>query len=201
MGLLIPRIQVSTLPLLLRSSALAALAFGTYGALHNQISFTVCPEYFTHFKFDQFAWANPGLQARFFAATVGFMAAWPGGFFGIWFLARYRVQRLPNAGIERDLRHSIAILLVCSAIGAALGLLYGDFQVRLTGIEGWEHWRDIGITDLEGFARAGSMHNGAYIGSFAGVFGTFWRVGRRTSPAPKTKKPAEERASSSKVEQ
>ncbi len=47
MDLLYPRIQLARLPAMLRVSLLGAVLAGIYGAIHDQVSFTVSPEYFT----------------------------------------------------------------------------------------------------------------------------------------------------------
>jgi hypothetical protein len=48
---------------------------GIYGFLHDQISYTVSPEYFTHLKFHQFNIPN-SLYNRIGAGIVGIMATW-----------------------------------------------------------------------------------------------------------------------------
>lgn len=47
----------------------ACVLSGLYGAVHNQISYSVSPEYFTKFKFVQFR--INGLPHRLGAAVVG----------------------------------------------------------------------------------------------------------------------------------
>src|SRR5215213_5556426 len=55
----------------------AALLAAVYGALHDQLSYTVSPEYFTRFKFVQFAFAGVDeLPPRIGAAVVGALATW-----------------------------------------------------------------------------------------------------------------------------
>ena len=41
-------------------AALGAVLAGCYGALHDQISYTISPEYFTKVKFEQFRYADFG---------------------------------------------------------------------------------------------------------------------------------------------
>src|SRR5258708_14664894 len=65
-------LKLALLPLLLVSGCLIA---GSYGALHNQISYTVSPEYFHAFKFGQFGIPNE-LRGRVGAAIVGWRASW-----------------------------------------------------------------------------------------------------------------------------
>ena len=56
--------------------AVAIVAAGLYGVLHNQISYTVSPEYFTRFKFVQFGLTELELPERVRASMVGFQASW-----------------------------------------------------------------------------------------------------------------------------
>ncbi|TWT86363.1 hypothetical protein Pla100_61120 [Neorhodopirellula pilleata] len=51
---------------------LACLFSGIYGALHNQISFSVSAEYFTKFKFEQFS-VSPQFYDRW-GGCVGWLA-------------------------------------------------------------------------------------------------------------------------------
>ena len=51
---------------------IACLFAGLYGVLHNQISFTVSPEYFTAFKFHRFQIQD--ISPRLGAAIVGWLA-------------------------------------------------------------------------------------------------------------------------------
>jgi len=48
---------------------------GLYGALHNQISYTVSPDYVHAFKFQQFD-ISENLQGRVGASIVGWYASW-----------------------------------------------------------------------------------------------------------------------------
>ena len=104
---------------------LAMLLAGLYGMAHNQISYTVSPEYFTKFKFWQFGFTDPRLPERVRASLVGFLASWwmglPVGLLvgGVGFI---------HPGHRRMLRVSLWSLLV--TIGFTLlfglgGLLYG----------------------------------------------------------------------------
>lgn len=56
---------------------------GLYGGLHDQVTYTVSPEYFTKFKFYQFGLEDNGLataSTRLKAAIVGVLATWWFGF-------------------------------------------------------------------------------------------------------------------------
>ena len=53
----------------------ACVVAGLYGMLHNQISYTVSPDYFYAYKFKQFDIPEP-LRGRVGAALVGWYASW-----------------------------------------------------------------------------------------------------------------------------
>ena len=64
--------KLAFVPVLLMVGCLFA---GLYGIIHNQISYTVSPEYFHAFKFQQFN-IPPSLQNRIGASIVGWGASW-----------------------------------------------------------------------------------------------------------------------------
>lgn len=92
MSFLIPRIPLRVLPRLLLLSLLGAVIAGIYGVVHDQVTFSLAPEYFTKFKFDQFAYANPGGGERNFVALIGLLATWWVGLAAGWFLGRSAVS-------------------------------------------------------------------------------------------------------------
>src|SRR5438105_3464978 len=81
---------------ILKISALGAVLAGFYGAIHDQLSYTISPEYFTKMKFIQFSYADFGWPQRVFASEVGFLASWWVGGIGGWILARFGLDELPN---------------------------------------------------------------------------------------------------------
>lgn len=54
---------------------LAPLIAGFYGVLHDQITYTVAPEYYTKFKFGQFGLLDLAWPDRARVALVGFGAS------------------------------------------------------------------------------------------------------------------------------
>ena len=79
-----------------RMALLGAAIAGPYGALHDQISYIISPEYFTKMKFRQFSYADFGWPDRVFAAEVGFLATSWVGLFGGWFVARAGLAGMPK---------------------------------------------------------------------------------------------------------
>jgi hypothetical protein len=58
MPLLYPRVKLSHLPLMAWIGVQGVLIAGVYGILHDQITFTISPEYFTEFKSAQFPYVD-----------------------------------------------------------------------------------------------------------------------------------------------
>ena len=59
----------------------ACLLAGTYGILHDQLTYTISPEYYTKFKFYQFELLDEGMPGplpnpRLWVCYIGFMATW-----------------------------------------------------------------------------------------------------------------------------
>ena len=156
--------------------AIAVITAGLYGALHNQISFTVGPSYFFDFKFHQFdtelAWQN-----HFGAALIGFQASWWMGVLigGPIYLA---------GGFFRDPKQFVrayvqaTLLVVGIALLCGLGALaYGILEWSPDHLPFWMSGRN--VSDPVGFARAGTLHNTTYlsglIGLLAGCAFMIWR--------------------------
>jgi hypothetical protein len=81
----------------------AVLVAGLFGIIHDQISYSVSPEYFTKFKFIQFHLLDVDLPDRARAAMVGFLASWWMGIpLGILCGAAGFVQRSPDSWRARS---------------------------------------------------------------------------------------------------
>ena len=76
MKFLYPRIAWRNLPLMLGLAAGGALLAGLYGAIHDEITYSLSEEYFTRLKFQQFRGADFGLHPCIFVAEIGFLATW-----------------------------------------------------------------------------------------------------------------------------
>lgn len=148
--------------------ALAVVAAGLYGIVHNQISYTVAPEYFTKFKFQQFGLIDTPLPDRVRASEVGFLASWWMGVpIGILVGAVGFIHR--DAGeMFRVTLWSFVVVVGFTLLFGLGGLLYGYFETRHIDISDYRGWfipND--VTDLRRFLCAGYMHNSSYLG---GVF-------------------------------
>ena len=144
-----------------------------YGALHDQISFTVAPEYYTHFKFIQFAWAGVAeMTPRIGAATVGVLATWWVSLLaGIILSLVALIHHSPAQMLTNGLKAYGVVAMIALAAGA-VGLAYGWIAGR--NAASLTTWLPDGITSPRRFSAAGSMHNASYLG---GAIGTLVAIG------------------------
>ncbi len=164
------------LPILVLLLVLAAISAAVFGALHNQLSFSVGPTYFTELKFDQFA-ISPDTAPRLGAALVGIQASWwmgplvalPAFLYG--FAAVPRSETYLAAGIG-----AIGLVIVLATLSAFLGLL-GGIAAETTGLIDPYLTRPEGPTRAD-FFRAGFMHDAAYAAGAIGFLLAFWPMRR-----------------------
>lgn len=155
--------KLSLVPLLL---AVGCVVAGLYGALHDQVSFTVSPDYFFAFKFYQFD-IPAQLQNRLGAGLVGFLATWwMGVIIGIPILA----MGLLFSDSRSYARHCLAAFAVVAATALVVGLgALATAWLTLTADNLPAVWYPEGVQDRVAFARVGVMHNFSYLGGFLGI--------------------------------
>lgn len=167
-------IKIALVPLLF---VIACLFAGIYGAVHNQVSYTVSPEYFTQFKFHQFR-INDGLPDRIGAAIVGWNAAW-------WMGIVIGTVLIPLGWLIHGNANYFWTMIRAFGVVAATTLIIGlaalafAFVVVDTEVAGEIRRYSNDITDDVAFARAGTMHNFSYLGGLVGmitgVVAVFWQ--------------------------
>ena len=168
MNVLYPKIPFASLPAMLAHAAAGAVLAGLYGIIHDQLTYSISPEYFTRLKFPQVHYADFGLPARVFVAEIGFLAMWWVGFIAGWFIARITVPAFSRAvAIRRSACGCLIVLasaLVTGIIGYVLGLLRGpDYSA-------WERLASRReILDLPSFVRVAYIHNASYLGGLIGL--------------------------------
>lgn len=156
--------------ILLQYLALALLAAGLFGALHDQISYTVSPEYYTKFKFIQFDLRDPDLPERLRAAIVGFRASWWMGLpLGLLTGLAGCMQRTPEQ-MRRALRWTLPLVLGFSLAFALAGLAYGFIQTEHIDLAHYRGWfLPPHLAQPRNFLCAGYMHNAAYLGGLLAI--------------------------------
>lgn len=148
------------------------LVAGVYGALHNQLSYSVGSSYFHDFKFAQFG-IGEDMQNRMGASLVGWRASWWMGLivgmpaFLLGFMILRGPQRLLAAGLGAIGAVIITVLLF-SMGGLVLGMMAPQYAANLPLPDG--------ITDTESFLRAALMHEASYYGGYVGMLVALWSV-------------------------
>jgi hypothetical protein len=150
--------------------AVSPLVAGTYGAIHNQFSYTVSSEYFTAFKFVQFDLLDSPLPDRVRASIVGFRASWwMGPALGILISLAAFVHREPREMLHAGVR-AYAVTIAVTALVGLVALLIGIASTKPLRLEDYAYWYvPSGLLHPRRFLCAGYMHNGAYLGSVVGV--------------------------------
>ncbi len=146
--------------------AVACVIAGLYGALHNQISYTVSPEYFHANKFHQFA-IPANLHDRLGAAIVGWHASW---WMGIFIGVPVLIVGLILPGWKLYLSHCLSAFAIVAATALVIGLAALAFASATVSDASLPlYWYPPQVRDRLAFARAGTMHNFSYLGGFIGI--------------------------------
>ncbi len=151
-------------------ACLGATIAGIYGIIHDQVTFSISPEYFTRLKFDQFRWADVGLPVRVFVSEIGFFATWWVGLIAGWVFARITIRDAgPRERIRLALR-GFTIVVGFALIAATVAFAYGLWlqpQPATSGLAARAFM--IGVSDVSAFARVGYIHNAGYLGGSIGI--------------------------------
>ena len=168
----------------LRKAALLALAgaliAGGFGILHDQVTFTISPEYFTRMKFDQFHAADFGFPRRVFVAEIGFLAIWWVGLIAAWFLARIALPKFESPGMR---------VISAMAIIVGITILFGiaGYFVGPSLFGNRPDWREalatMGVTDTTAFNRVAAIHLGSYAGALLGWIAMMVRFAIPAAPS------------------
>ncbi|MEM9754388.1 MAG: hypothetical protein AAF914_00260 [Pseudomonadota bacterium] len=144
--------------------AFAALAAAIFGALHNQLSFSVGPDYFRTFKFIQFAeFGVAAMPERVAVSVIGALASWwmgliigfPAFLYGLVVISDTRAYLAAGLGAVGTV---MIVVLACAVAGLAVAMVMGDHP--LFGFIG-----SPAAAERLDFIRAGLMHTSSY---FAG---------------------------------
>jgi hypothetical protein len=161
-----------------------------YGAMHDQISYTVSPEYFTRFKFDQFHLMNDDLPERLRASIVGIYASWWLGFpIGL----TGGVAGFIHHGHRSMLRVSLEAMLAAVAftlLFGLTGLVYGWYQTSGMGHNHLDWYIPSNLASPRRFVCAGYMHNSSYLGGVLSIrFSWAYHIVRRVKSNTLTSTP------------
>lgn len=140
---------------------------GLYGIVHDQITYSISPEYFTKFKYIQFGfdptWFGGHRQT---VAVIGFLATWWTGIFIGLGLGLTALIFKDHKTMTKAIQKAIA-LTFCFAVATGLfGFFYGRFVLTKTGVD-W--WLPDNLVDKNAFIIVGSIHNFSYLGGLFGL--------------------------------
>ncbi len=151
-------------------AAVGSLIAGAYGVLHDQVTYTLSPEYFTQFKSEQFAWADFGWPIRVYVSEIGFMATWWVGFVAGWFLARLSVPYHPGPTAWRQCLSGFAVVFLFALVGDGVGAWLGWRRMQEQDLGEWVSFaRLYGVKDIPRFVWVAFIHNASYLGGLVGL--------------------------------
>jgi hypothetical protein len=149
---------------------LSVVIAGFFGIVHDQISYTVSPEYFTKFKFPQFRLADLPLAERTRASIVGFLASWwmgipIGGIIGAAGFIHHDSKRMLRVSVW-----ALYLSVGLTSLFAICGLLYDFWQTTRIDLSQYHEWFiPQEVADLRRFLCAGYMHNASYLGGAVAI--------------------------------
>jgi len=144
---------------------------GLYGIIHDQLTYTISPEYYTKFKFYQFGLMDGGNEAifptpRYQVSLVGFMATWWMGLFISIILGILGFIHTENRQMLLVTMKAMVVTMIIALATGFIGLAYGKWVLAKTGVS-WQLPEN--LVDKENFIAVGSMHNFSYLGGAAGL--------------------------------
>jgi len=144
---------------------IACLVAGGYGIVHDQITYTVSPEYYTKFKFLQFGLLDSSLPERVRAVIVGVLASWWMGIpIGVLVGAIGFIHPDHQRMFSVSLRSFVLVVAFTLLVGIA-GLVYGFFRTSTIDPAAYKDWFiPPNVTYLRRYLCVGYMHNASYIG-------------------------------------
>lgn len=150
---------------------IAPLIGGLYGILHDQLTYTISPEYYTKFKFYQFGLVDTGNEAilpnpRVEVSVVGFLATWWMGIPIGLILGLVGLIHKDNIQMLNATMKAIVLTVIVTFATGLIGLIYGKFYLAETGVD-W--WLPENLIDIKNFIAVGSMHNFSYLGGLNGL--------------------------------
>ena len=157
------------------------LIAGVYGISHDQITYSISSEYFTHFKFIQFNIdENLRESERLAAAIVGFLSTWWVGVILAIPLGLIGFRKMDFITYRKSRIQSIKILflvaIIFGVIGYIVGLIYTssmtDWPMNVGARPGNVSKLTNSLLQIkywDNFMVVGTIHNFSYFGVLVGL--------------------------------
>jgi len=154
---------------------LVPIISGLYGIVHDQITFSISSEYFTHFKFIQFNIAeNLRDSERLATAIVGFLSTWWVGVILAVLLGIIGLQKMSVEHYRKSRVQAVKIVFLMTIVFGVIGYFLGLYSVASTS--DWPKnigsFEGMGLPDIrawDNFMIVGSIHNFSYLGALVGL--------------------------------
>ncbi len=149
---------------------LTPLICGLFGILHDQITYSISPEYFTKFKFIQFRLVDENMQMhlsnRVGAIIVGFMATWWAGIpIGLFYAITLMFFK-STENLYKLYYKTVAITFAITILTSFVGYIYWKFFLEQNP-PNW--YLPETVRDTNSFFCVGSIHNFSYLGGGIGL--------------------------------
>lgn len=137
-----------------------------FGAMHNQISYSVSSEFFTDFLFGNFGTNEWNLKnERLEASIIGIIGSyWFGLILGIIYVIIFLFMKTENN--LKYIKNAILINIGFAFLGSFIAYLIAKFFVSY---ENSGVFIDFGTQNPQNYLEAAFMHTGSYIGGIAGI--------------------------------
>jgi len=168
MNVFYPKLQGRLLPTMFGITLVSVLIAGAYGVFHDQITYSISPEYFTKMKFDQFRHADFGFPKRIFVAEIGFLATWWVGLISGWVFTRIAFPVWPTGFAIRKISLALLIQIGITFAGGATGYLYAENH-RIDFAYWADAYASLEIIDLSAFVKVAYIHTASYLGGLTGL--------------------------------
>lgn len=136
-----------------------------FGALHNQISYSVSSEFFKNFLFGNFGVYDWEIKNdRILASLVGILGSyWVGLILGIIYSVIFLFLKTENN--FKNILNAILINIGFALVGSFVGYIIGKFiSLENSGV-----FMDFGTQYPQNYIQAAYMHNGSYYGGIVGL--------------------------------
>jgi len=136
-----------------------------FGAIHNQISYSVSSEFFKNFLFGNFGVYDWEINNdRILASLVGILGSyWVGLILGIIYSTIFLFLKTENN--FKNILNAILINIAFAFLGSFVGYIIGSFiNLENSGVS-----VDFGTQYPQNYIEAAYMHNGSYYGGIVGL--------------------------------